>query len=468
MIGLNKAYDFYRTVYGRNHIDGSDGYYVATAAHQENLGEPARAWWYRNIWGQESYWIDFRSRLDPNAPGGPTELSVTAHEWTHLVNYRSARVGREGSDSFGAHAVNEAMSTILGTACRLWDSTGGGGGIGYPDPSHWKFDWSYEPQVYGSQPEDPNINAVEFLYRPSKLSVPEPSWWNIGDYGVYGDPHRAGAPLHRAFYFLANGAQPIRNRYDNSDEERGRTTPFLPWGFNGLGAHNAALVFYQALTQTMHQGTDLQQSAYDLIAAGNQLFGVGSPSAKAVRKALSAVNLITPETYYLPWTTSPNTPSLATLIPNEETFFQLSGALYDGDGAYHLRVTLPPYGTILFSTTSGFPSETQWQESLGVEIQSSDGSTLLASAEPQLDVPYDPIPIETPTVDPLPQPPPQPTITATTATANIRYTNTGGTSLPILIKLRSTQTRTGGSTYVSYGIVQFREPIEQPGGATSW
>ena len=38
----------------------------------------------------------------------------------------------------------------------------------------------------------------------------------------------------------------------------------------------------------------------------------------------------------------------------------------------------------------------------------------------------------------------------------------------VLIKLRSAQSRTEGTTYVGYGIVQFRESIEQPDGATRW
>lgn len=392
MIGLNKSYDFYQRVYGRDHIDGSNGYFVDVAVHQDALGAPALAWWEKN-WGHERYWVDFRSWQDYVHPGSPTELSVVAHEWTHLVNYRTARVGKDGAagSSFNEQdTVEEAVCTIMGTAARFWDSTGQAYGIGYPDPARWKYDWTYQPQVAGMEPYSQVVDGTSCLFRP-RLLQGMPAWYTWSNEGVGDDRYRAGAPLLRAYYFMVNGAQPIRDKDDLSDEQRGRTTPFLPWGFEGLGAHNASLVFYQALTQTMNSSTDRITAAWQLHQAAEQVFGTGSANAQVVRNALAAVNLMQPPMYSLPVGSSSSSPLSAPVVPAGVHLAQFPYAtLQASEEAHYIRTTIPPFSTAVMYLYAGV--------GLPVEVLSMDGSAVPTTAD--VWPPFIPHCDQTPTLDP--------------------------------------------------------------------
>lgn len=385
--GISSAYDFYLTLFGRHSIDGSDGYFIPTSAHHPNtIGAPAKFWWYRNAFGQESYWIDFVDRLNPGMPGGPTELSVTAHEWTHGVTRRCSRVGSDDRDTAEAKAINEASSTIMGTAVRLWDSTGRYGGIGYPDPYRWTFDWAYEPQVLGGFPGSPNPVGVEFLYRPSHPYVrwrSEPSWWTASKAGWTTDVHGMGAPLHRCFYFLANGAPALTaDMSDQTDEARGRTSPFMPLGFDGLGTHNATVLFYQAMTQTFTTWMDLVNAGQAIQQAADQIFGAGSSNSRIVKSALAAVNLTAPPVFVFPSGQTHNTAESALPQPLNEHAGSSSETLPPGTGSLYYRVTVPAKVSITVATNAKLRSGVPETQGPSIQVLDATGNTVLTGADP--------------------------------------------------------------------------------------
>lgn len=475
MIGLNKAYDFYQAVYSRSHIDGSDGYYVSATAHVENLSAPAYAWWSSNWPYAESYGLRFRSRQNTNEPGGPTELSVVAHEWSHLVNFRSARVGREGSDPIEAKAVNEAFATILSTACRLWDATGRGGAIGTPDPSRWKYDWSYQPQVNGGSPSDPAsapAKGTEVLFRPSYPYLREPSWWNPSNAGVNGVEHRLGAPLHRAFYFLANGANPITNLTDTSDDARGRTSPFTPWGFPGIGAQQAAQVFYYALTQTMGRGSDIFHVGNDLVRAAQTLYGTDSPQVRVVRNSLWATNLGLPDGVSYPAGSQRANPSgLPDFLPAGVHAASMGAdVLPAGSDAHHFWVVIPPFSSVNAVVMSK-PQNGVWTGLIGqfpnLEVWSADGGTRLGIGTSI--VVTDPYAVPTGAVfgDTPPTVPLDGELPSAVQT-EVAWKNPNATPLRVLLKFRSSKARTGAWDYEGAGNVRITDYTDNDAEANQW
>ena len=465
MIGLNKSYDFYKAVYGRNHFDGNNGYYVPVAAHQDNLGSGARAWWRREL-GGESYWMDFRS-YDGNGYVnyfGSTELSVVAHEWTHLVNYRSARVGREDGDGFEQKSLNETFSTILSTAVRLWSATGEANGIGTPNPDHWKYDWSYQPQFYGGTPESTTTVGTQCLFRPSRSNLWQPSWWTYTHEG-WSDVYAAGGPLLRAYYFLANGASPVTS-VEDTDEVRGRTSPFMPWGFAGIGAHNASLVFYQALTQTVGRGTNYSAIGGALETAGAQKFGAGSPMVKAIRDSLAAVNLGAPDSYAVPAAPGLTSPGTAPVVPAGEHAAWLNFTLNPGSEANYVRVTIPPLSTITFAVSSDIETTSDRNQCPGADILSEDGTQVLAHAAPIFRParigPY------VKTVDPYVDPAPSEDPAFVYANAKATFPNNSSVPRVVLLKVQSAAVRVQGINYFGNVRLNLLDFITGSPKATIW
>lgn len=451
MIGLNKSYDFYKGMFNRDHIDGSNGYWVPVTVHQENLADPAAASWSRNMWGQESYRIEFRSQFNPGQQGSPTELSVTAHEWTHLVNYRSARVGIELGNGFDQLVVNEALSTILSTACRLWDANTR---LGWVDPDHWKYYWTYQPQIHGMRPSDNTARGTLSLFRPRWLS--DPSWFVTSNNTYGSDKYAAGGPLLRCFYLLANGADPVVNPDDISDEARGRTNPFLPWGFQGIGAHNASLLFYQALTQTIHGGTDRVGFGAALIEAAQQLFAWDPSQVHAVRLAVAGVNLAPAPAFNLPATFDLEAAATAPALPIGEHRGTLQAVLPEGTVSHHIRVTVPPRATFVANILS--------QPGMGADVLSEDGAQVLRSLEGRtvttihcgrriwLDA--------DPTVDYCPE--------SSRTVTRVEHPNTSSQPVNLILRIRTNEVRTSSNAYNATMTLTIAEPIRTAGSEVDW
>lgn len=469
--GISSTYDFYLILFNRHSIDGNDGYFIPIAAHHPNTnGAPALSWWYRNAWGQENYWIDFTDRYNPAIPGGPTELSVTAHEWTHGVNRRCSRVGTDSRDTDEAKAINEATSTIMSTAVRFWDSTGRFGGIGIPDPTRWTYDWVYEPQVLGGYPGRPDPVGVEYLYRPShpnvRFSRYEPSWWTASKSGWTTDVHGIGAPLHRLFYFLANGAPAMGpDHTDQSDNARGRTTPFMPLGFNGVGINDATLIYYQALTQTFTLHMDLLNAGQAIQQAADQRFGAGSSASRITASALAAVNLAAPPTYTFPSNQTHLTSSTALLLPSLEHVGYGAGQLAMDSSSEYYRVTVPAGVSLTAATNAILDLATPSQQGPGIQILDASGTTVILTANPVKNpVRHGPF---YPTLDPPPDPPDLgPTFVSVSAKATWR--NTSSAPITYLVRVFSPQTRAQVLDYSINTRLDIREITSVDSQATLW
>lgn len=464
--GISSTYDFYLTLFGRHSIDGSDGYFIPIAAHHPNTnGAPARFWWSRNFWGQESYWIDFTDRFDPSVPGGPTELSVTAHEWTHGVNRRCSRVGTDDRDAPEAKAINEATSTIMSTAVRFWDSTGRYGGIGYPDPYRWTFDWVYEPQVKGGYPGKPDPVGVEFLYRPSHPHVrgrQEPSWWTASKVGWTSDVHGMGAPLHRLFYFLVNGSPALTSLTEDS---RDRTSPFMPLGFQGLGAHNATVLYYQALTQTFTTWMDLVGAGQAVQQAANQIFGTGSVNSWITASALAAVNLAPPPAYAFPISQPHASSATALPLPSLEHAGSALEPFATGSGSVYYQVTIPA-GVSLTAAASARIRDSVSDQGPSVQILDASGSTVLTGTAPLAFAPTQTSGSHGEVINQLWTDPPEDPYVPVGGT--VTWKNSSTSPVTVLVKVFSSQPRTVTYTCRTSVRLDIREITGNDSLATQW
>ena len=158
----------------------------------------------------------------------------------------------------------------------------------------------------------------------------------------------------------------------------------MPVGFQGLGVHNATMLYYLAFTQTFTQFMDLPAAALDLQAAANLYFGGGSTTSKAVTNALAAVNMSYPA-YLFTSGQRHQTPATALVLPASENGGTYLGTFAAGTTSEYYQATCPP-GATLSVTTGGqrMPASTTEDQAPWLQILDSSGANVLALAAAEL------------------------------------------------------------------------------------
>jgi hypothetical protein len=185
------------------------------------------------------------------------------------------------------------------------------------------------------------------------------------------------------FYFLANGSPALTNPDDLSDEVRGRTSPFMPLGFDGLGTHNATVLFYQAMSQTFTTWMDLIDVGPAVKQAADQIFGAGSANSRIAAQAVAAVNLSSPPTYGFPSGQSHTTPGTALIQPTNEHAAVSIEQLPAGSSSLYYGVTLPPHVSLTVSTKAKLKSAASRSEGPSIQFLDESGGTIYAGAGPE-------------------------------------------------------------------------------------
>ncbi len=124
---------------------------------------------------------------------------------------------------------------------------------------------------------------LRWLYKPS-LDGSSPNAWSTTLKNI--DVHYSSGPNNRMFYFLSQGS--------NSTSSSPYYSSYLnkaPLNMTGIGSDKAFRIWFKAATTKFTQSTNYADARSKVLAAANELYGVGSKESIAVQRAYAAINV---------------------------------------------------------------------------------------------------------------------------------------------------------------------------------
>lgn len=444
--GATTAFTFYQNIFGRN---GIDGYSVPLYVHDTSSPGNAFAHWYQDPWafGGYSYWITFGDAN--NEIGSMVDTDIVAHEYSHLVNFRSAQVGRDGG-GVEQKAINEANSDILAAFSKIWSQNGKGFSVGYSDPANRTRDWvNGDRVVRADKGGSGTYYCVRDLAWPSgtysnQFSKDRSQSWYVGS-SPWSDGHYGTGPIARGMYILSQGLSPY---VSVNSSTRQWTSPHLPFGMQGIGPDDAARIWYWALTHRFTSNMNYLFLWADLELSAIDLYGRGSTQHQAVNNALAAVNIASPSrTTDLIYDVEPNdTPAQATVLPQGHVHHVNAGQIAPNGDYDWYQLTVPAGHTLSIWVQSGLESGVPNSSAPGFELRDASGATLLR------DYYQNPIEYKLPIIYTAkkihnidePEPPP---VDGYLTKAFYHYKNTGSGDQTVYLKIRQGTADASGTTY---------------------
>lgn len=257
--GMQVSWDYLQTIHGRWGIDGQ-GSPVSSVVHIGNLYDNA-FWWGGcdcMAFGNGSF------PVNPNGFTSMAALDVVGHEFGHGLTGKTARLVYAGESG----GLNESSSDILGQLIEFWHEGGMGSAIG-GQGGDWRIG------------QDLRATPLRYMHKPSLDGMSADAWYpGIGNIDV----HYSSGPMNRAFYFLAEGADPVATASEVS-------SPFLPAGMVGIGKDDAAAIWFRALTVYLYASADYVAARTAWLKAAADLFGMASSEYLAVMDAFAAINV---------------------------------------------------------------------------------------------------------------------------------------------------------------------------------
>ena len=341
--GIEKTWDLFKTVLGRNGIDGT-GKASYLRVHYSSSYDNA-------FWSDACFCMTFG---DGSSFTTLTSIDVAGHEMAHGVCATSANLTYSGESG----GLNESDSDIFGTMVEFYSRGGSGTTIGNTGGN-----FTIGEQLAAS--------PLRYMYKPS-LDGSSPDAWSssIGSLDV----HYSSGPNNRMFYFLSQGATTSGNT----------STTYLPNGMTGIGNDKAARIWYRALTVYMTSSTDYAGARAACISAAKDLYGAGGAEEQAVWNAYHGINV------GAAWSgTTPPPPSGSTFVetePNDSiatangvahTFTAIQGNLTVATDKDFFALQLNPGETLAIAMTG--PTGPDWDlkllNSAGTQLAISQGNT---------------------------------------------------------------------------------------------
>jgi Zn-dependent metalloprotease len=253
--GVAKTFDFYKNVMGRNGIF-NDGKGVKSYVHV------GRGWVNAAWYADAMYYGDGGGSYLPLVA-----IDVAGHEMSHGVTQAVNGLVYSGD----AGGLNEASSDIMGTLVEFYAN----------NPSDTP-DYTIGEEIYATQSA---TKALRYMFKPSGADASYDCYPSAGFGGV--DPHYSSGPANHFFYLLAVGAvNPAGFSYTPAQLVcNGNTT------LNAIGNAKAGQIWYRAMDLYFTSGTTYPQARAGTISAAEDLYGVGSAEANAVKAAWSAVGV---------------------------------------------------------------------------------------------------------------------------------------------------------------------------------
>jgi len=255
--GLQVTWDYLDRIHGRWGIDGL-GTPTMNRVHVGNAYQNA-------FWSDDCFCMSFGDGAWPSGMKSMAALDVAAHELGHGLTSQTARLIYDGESG----GLNEATSDILGAMVEFWQGSGQGPTIGDAGG-----DWFVGEDLFDG-------GALRAMFKPSLDGASADAWFPGIDQI---DVHYSSGPMNRAFYFLAEGADPLAAGTD-------RTSTYLPAGMTGIGKNAAIAIWYRALTVYLYASADYVSARTASLRAAADLHGRGSIEFQAVQDAFAAINV---------------------------------------------------------------------------------------------------------------------------------------------------------------------------------
>lgn len=261
--GMEKTYDFYKNILGRNSFDGNGSViknYLNPPTFQSQYGNsPNNAQALK-----EPYNIMLFGMGDGTSLAPLVGLDVEGHEFTHLV---VANNGHEGLDYEGeSGALNESFADIFGTCIEFYAK---------PITANWSIgeDFTLTSGDFGRSMSNPNLKQNpdtykgQFWIKTSELS------------NDFGGVHTNSGVQNYWFYLLSKGG--------SGTNDLGKS-----FSVSGIGISKAQQIAYKNLTKYLSsKNSTYMDSYYGSLLAAEEIYGNPSIEYTAVRQAWYAVGI---------------------------------------------------------------------------------------------------------------------------------------------------------------------------------
>ena len=271
--GMGRTVDFYKEKFNRDSYDDQHGpvynlVYMDDVSHGpiycplDNAAATAACKPYPMVYGMGNL-------MNPVA-----EISVMAHEFTHIITDQNAKLEYKGESG----ALNESFSDIMGISVKKWDNA------------------SYQPWYIGDGVY-PGCSNVRNMQNP-RMSMDGKNesrrspgyyhgynWMDTSDTSQQNDSggvHRNSGVQNRWYFLLCDG-----ETFDNSYYvENGQ-----PYSMTGIGMEKALQIAYRTLMQYATSQSQYADIRLCHIQSAKDLYGDNSAEVEAVAKAWDLVGV---------------------------------------------------------------------------------------------------------------------------------------------------------------------------------
>lgn len=266
--GARWTYDYFKNVHGRNGINGSNGPGTTAAAANNSISLVTSRVHFGNNYNNAFWYQNMMTYGDGNGTtfSPLTTLDIAGHEMTHGVIEYSANLTYSNESG----ALNESIADVFGAMVELYAR----GGTVTSDT--WKIgEQAYTPNTPG--------DALRYMNNPhlagngGYTADDDPDHYSERYTGTAdnGGVHiNSGIPNH-AFYLMAVGG----------------THHLSNVTVTGIGATDAARIWYRALTVYMTSGTNFSGARTAMLNAATDLFGSSSAQYNTVATGWCAVGV---------------------------------------------------------------------------------------------------------------------------------------------------------------------------------
>jgi Zn-dependent metalloprotease len=258
MWGLMNTYDMLKNTLGWHSLDGNN---TATyiAAHVNTA--------YDNAYYSDTCKCMFIG--DGSSFNSLGSIDVIGHEMGHGVTASTSNLVYAGESG----GLNESSSDINGEVVEAYARAGGAGAT-IPNSGN---DWMMGKEI------SKNGQPLRWMYKPSKDGA-SPDAWSTTIKRL--DVHLNSGPNNRMFYFLSQGSNAAKGS-DFFSKYLTRT----PAAMSGIGTDKAFRIWFKAATTKFTSTTNYADARAKVLAAAQELYGIGSKEAIAVQRAYAAINV---------------------------------------------------------------------------------------------------------------------------------------------------------------------------------
>ena len=320
--GARWTYDYFLNVHGRNGINGSGGPGTTAAAANSSISMITSRVHFGNNYNNAFWYQNKMTYGDGNGTSfSPlTTIDIAGHEMTHGVTEYAANLTYANESG----ALNESMSDVFGAMTELYSR----GGVVTGDT--WKIgEQAYTPSTSG--------DALRYMDNPhlagngGYTANDDPDHYSeryTGSADSGGVHINSGIPNHAFYLAVAGGTHHLS----------GVTV-------TGIGASDAARIWYRELKVYMTTSTNFSGARTAMVNAATDLFGGSSTQYTTIARTWCAVGVgACPGGTPTPSPTPTATPSGPNLIVNGGFETNASPWVGSGSGYFYTANGNSPHG----------------------------------------------------------------------------------------------------------------------------